>query len=261
MNTIKVYEGKIISSQLDDNVEMTYVSNQNHTKMDCLKLYVKETTSLSIVYEGKTNLLDIKIDVSNGCFSLEEIKKDEVNQVCCEYHLFNNSEMHIYKLYNTEKIKEEDTVFLEGEGASVYYHLHTLAMKEQFYNIQIYHNAVHTNCYLNNKAVVDGLGEAIFHVTNKVIKGMKNCVIEQNTRMITLNQKKGIIVPILLIDENEVDASHSAHIGTFDEESLFYLQSRGIPLESAIYMLIKGFLIDGSNHKDILETWIDQYWR
>ena len=90
---------------------------------------------------------------------------------------------------------------------------------------------------------------------------MKNCVIEQNTRMITLNQKKGIIVPILLIDENEVDASHSAHIGTFDEESLFYLQSRGIPLESAIYMLIKGFLIDGSNHKDILETWIDQYWR
>jgi Fe-S cluster assembly scaffold protein SufB len=34
-------------------------------------------------------------------------------------------------------------------------------------------------------------------------------------------------IPSLLVDENEVNASHAASVGTLDEQKLYYLMTRG----------------------------------
>ncbi len=48
-------------------------------------------------------------------------------------------------------------------------------------------------------------------------------------------------IPSLEIDANDVRASHAATISKVEEEYIFYLQSRGIPRNIAIQMIVEGF--------------------
>lgn len=260
MNTITVYDDKIKTSQIDSNIEAKFISKKDE---NYLQVKIKENANLSIRYEiHKNHPLWVEIEVLKDVqFSLEEIKTGKQNCVHYVYHLLENSEVHISKLYKVEQIEEKDIAYLEGEGARLFFHLHTLSIDEEMYDIKVYHKAAHTNCYIDNKAVTDQSGEVKFHVINKVEKGVKGCFIDQKSRVVTLNLKKSVIQPILLIDEYEVEASHSAHIGTFDQDILFYLESRGIPYKKAVYMLIKGFLMEGkSQSTEVLETFMNEYW-
>ena len=63
-------------------------------------------------------------------------------------------------------------------------------------------------------------------------------------------------------ENQDVVASHSALIGKFSADEIFYLMSRGIAQTDAQKLLTKGFLLNGiSYYKDTLESIIDKYWR
>lgn len=49
-------------------------------------------------------------------------------------------------------------------------------------------------------------------------------------------------VPALLVEQNDVKASHSAAISRMHPEDLFYLTSRGLSLKNARALVIQGFL-------------------
>ncbi len=53
---------------------------------------------------------------------------------------------------------------------------------------------------------------------------------------------RGDVNPILLIDQHEVTAGHSASAGQLDKEQLYYLQSRGIDRRTAEKLVTRGFL-------------------
>ena len=63
-----------------------------------------------------------------------------------------------------------------------------------------------------------------------------------------------IIKPNLFIDEYNSYASHGAYIGKFDEEIIFYLQSRGINIDESNKLLTKGLLL---NHIKLNEDLLD----
>jgi Fe-S cluster assembly protein SufD len=48
-------------------------------------------------------------------------------------------------------------------------------------------------------------------------------------------------IPGLVIDANDVRASHGATVGRVDDEHVFYLQSRGIPRATAVRLVVEGF--------------------
>ena len=95
----------------------------------------------------------------------------------------------------------------------------------------------------------------------KIIK----CDVSQNNKIINLTNNECIINPNLYIDEYDVTASHSAWIGTFNSDELFYLMSRGINKNDAIKLLIKGFLTNKmeirEEEKELIKNTIDNYWR
>ena len=71
-----------------------------------------------------------------------------------------------------------------------------------------------------------------------------------------------MIKPNLFIDENDVVANHSALIGTFKDDEIFYLMSRGLDKKDAENLLTKGFLLKGvTYYKEVLENIINKYWR
>jgi Fe-S cluster assembly protein SufD len=52
-------------------------------------------------------------------------------------------------------------------------------------------------------------------------------------------------VPNLEIETGEIaGAGHASATGRFDDEQLFYLQSRGIPADVARRMVVRGFFAD-----------------
>lgn len=53
---------------------------------------------------------------------------------------------------------------------------------------------------------------------------------------------RGDANPILLIDENDVEAGHAASVGPVNPVQLNYLLSRGIPKPVAQRLVIRGFL-------------------
>ena len=69
-------------------------------------------------------------------------------------------------------------------------------------------------------------------------------------------------VPNLEIETGEiVGAGHASTTGRFDDEQLFYLQSRGIPSELARRLVIRGFfaeIISKLNNEQIQERIMDR---
>ena len=71
------------------------------------------------------------------------------------------------------------------------------------------------------------------------------------------------IIPNLLIESNDIVASHSAYIGNFDDDVKFYVLSRGIKLDMLIRMLYKAILLgtmDLTIEKEEFNKIINEWW-
>jgi Fe-S cluster assembly scaffold protein SufB len=62
----------------------------------------------------------------------------------------------------------------------------------------------------------------------------------------------------LIIDNNEVQASHAESTGQMDDDHLYYLQSRGLSVDQAIRLMVKGYLssVTDSINDEALKTLI-----
>ena len=64
-------------------------------------------------------------------------------------------------------------------------------------------------------------------------------------------------IPVILCDEDDVEGNHGASIGRLDEESLFYMQSRGLSLEAA-YELVAEARMENAIHS-IMDKRVEEY--
>jgi len=189
---------------------------------------------------------------------IEEINTSQNSSINYNYELEENSHLIINKFYDALNINENNSIYLNGVGASVEFNLKTIAKTPNKFIINTYHNACNTIGNINNKGVSINSGNVTFDVSSYVENRIKGCVVNQTNHIIPLNNAKNIIKPNLYIEEEDVIANHSAYIGKFDEEIIFYLESRGLSEEEAVNLLIKGFL-NGENDKQM--EIINKYWR
>src|SRR3984893_5347312 len=68
--------------------------------------------------------------------------------------------------------------------------------------------------------------------------------IEKGAARSDAYQPKATSIPMLEIDNNDVRCTHGATVGPVDPQSMFYLQSRGIPAPTAKRMIVQGFFGD-----------------
>jgi Fe-S cluster assembly protein SufD len=94
------------------------------------------------------------------------------------------------------------------------------------------------------KGVLKGQSRTIYSGTVIIQKGAHKCNAYQTNRNILLSeQAKADSIPNLEILSNDpVRCGHAASIGPVDEDTLFYVQSRGIPFEEAQRLVVFGFL-------------------
>lgn len=263
MNRIELVNSIISKEELDSKISFTNSALNNLADIRNLVFEIIQDTSLEINYlsEEETKL-SITFLVKEGVnFKLTEIKEGKKFKTQVKFYLAKDSHVEVTKFYDVDAVRELDIIYLEKEGAKIDYNFKTISTGIEKYDIMVYHNDANTISRIKNSGV-NVEGSLIFNVSSFVPNGKVKCLLEQNGKIINLTNNKCQINPNLLIDENDVEANHSANICKFSDDEMFYLQSRGLNEEEALNLLIKGFLLDkvSVNYKKI-ENIINRYWR
>ncbi|MGN1054920.1 MAG: SufD family Fe-S cluster assembly protein [Erysipelotrichaceae bacterium] len=119
-----------------------------------------------------------------------------------------------------------------------------LTIDEKIINLNYINKDRYSEVNIDNSCVCLDKSVLKLDCTGKIEKGAKVSKNHQSSRCLTIdNPKKAEIKPILLIDENDVEASHSLSSGTIDQDVLFYLYSRGISYHDAMILFIHSYLL------------------
>lgn len=262
MNKVIIY-GEDIKIENSDGIEVSVGEASKFLNVQSVKIKVIKDTDIVIDASEVDIKLDFYINVLEGVkVNIYEYKHDGDYKFQYKYYLEKNSYLNIEKLNDGKEIKEMMVINLNGEKAKANFHLKTISKTHEKYNFLVYHNAKNTVSNIVNNGVNILDGELEFNVSGFVSKGITGCDINQSGRIINMTENPCTIKPNLFIDEEDVVANHSALIGTFSPDEIFYLMSRGISKRNSENLLTKGFLLNGiTYYRKTLEEMINKYWR
>ncbi|MFZ3070888.1 MAG: Fe-S cluster assembly protein SufD [Anaerolineaceae bacterium] len=104
------------------------------------------------------------------------------------------------------------------------------------------HLAPQTTSNLLFKGAVAGKSKAVWEGMIYVApNALKTDGYQSNRNLILSDEAEISAIPGLEILADDVRCSHGASVGRVDDEELFYLQSRGIPLAEAEQLIVEGF--------------------
>ena len=151
----------------------------------------------------------------------------------------------------TALARNDFQVLLDGPGASsILNGLYLTADNQHLDNlISIDHAKPNTSSRLSYKGILDGKSKAVFGGQVLVRKDAQKADAQQSDKNLLLSDQAEVdSKPSLLIYADDVKCGHGATAGHVDEDSLFYLRSRGLDPETASRMLIHAFA------REIIET-------
>lgn len=134
---------------------------------------------------------------------------------------------------------------LKGEGARSEFTGVTFAGQGQYLDTgtQVLHLASNTYSNVNTKSISKSGGVAIYRGLVKVAKNAKNCKSTVSCESLMLDDiSRSDTIPVMDIQNDEVDLGHEAKIGKISDEAIFYLMSRGISEKDARAMIVRGFV-------------------
>lgn len=104
------------------------------------------------------------------------------------------------------------------------------------------HHARDTACDIVWRGVADQRARGVFHGAITVATGADGADARLSNKNLLLSAQAEIDTqPVLEIHADEVKAAHGATVGQLDERALFYLRSRGLPLDDARRLMIGAF--------------------
>ncbi|MFL6150773.1 MAG: Fe-S cluster assembly protein SufD, partial [Ornithinibacter sp.] len=109
------------------------------------------------------------------------------------------------------------------------------------------HNAPHTRSNVDYKGALQGEGAHAVWVGDVLIRKVAEGIetYEENRNLVLTDGCRADSVPNLEIETGEIaGAGHASTTGRFDDEQLFYLQSRGIREDEARRLVVRGFFAD-----------------
>ncbi len=133
---------------------------------------------------------------------------------------------------------------LNGRGALVEGFEIFFTDDKQRYDFEsnLVHNSPDSTGSTQARGVLKGESQSIFKGMIKIVNAAKNSrSYLAHHAMILERTAKSDGIPGLEIDNNEVKATHSASVAQIDEEQLFYLMARGLPIDEARKIVVLGF--------------------
>lgn len=244
--------------------------NRNEIRCECEGVIVGDNV-ITFVSDGEYDIeygLIDKIDIVfrvRGCsVIIQESSFDNDLVVNNRYEIYNGK-IIVNKFYSNKSVRENISIFLNSIGDRIDYNFSSISRLEEYYEINVFHNCKNTISNISNKAVSLKNSILNFVVNSSVYKECIQSKLDQNTRIVTMGDSNCKICPNMFIDVDDAYARHGSVIGTFKDDQVFYLMSKGISYNDAIKLLIKGFILGNEEitvdlRKRIINI-IEMYWR
>lgn len=181
-----------------------------------------------------------------------EIKKDEekiiyTNDTDVTYNV--SGKLTVYNYINDKSINI--IINLISEEAYVEYHLSTINTNDNKISVKVNHLKEKTTSKIYNHGVNLKDKNLTFDIYGVIPKTSSSSICNQENQIINIENGNSKINPNLLIENYDTVSSHSAYIGKFKDEKMFYLMSRGISKNVANNMLIKSLLLNGGDKDNL----------
>ncbi|SHH36905.1 SufD family Fe-S cluster assembly protein [Thermosipho atlanticus] len=237
-------------------------------------------------YEISDSLTLVRI-IRNRSFSNNTVRilvKDGAdlnlyNLYLTEENSFGNSNLFIWT-ENNAKVKVRD--FFAGKGKLANYLGMKMNGRGANIDIKPYFlgdgNAIFDLLYLlrfvgqenigkvKAEGALSGKAKIIFRGILDIKRGAKNVEAQEEEKCVLLSKDSTMeAIPSLLVDENEIVASHAASSAPIDSESIFYLMSRGFSEEEAKKYIINGIFesliieLSNFNIEGLIKGVLDKY--
>lgn len=209
-----------------ENQELEFKSDENIT------IFLNsETSNSSVIFEnGIYNVL--VFNSTNYNVSLSEnitVKNAKLNITYLDlnsYDFKQNTNIDVYE----DSILNVNSIYLGIKNKKIIFNINNLVKNSK--------------SYINNNVVC--LNDASFEldIIGNIKKGAKKSVCKQTSNCLTFESPKlAKVLPVLNIDENDVEAKHALSSGTLDEEVLFYMNSRGLDKKDALALILVSYLL------------------
>jgi len=228
---LKVKKNKIVEKTIQ---LLSFVTEEESFSRN-RNLIVAEANSQVKIIEKQISLNDSKTFANN----LTEISVGE------------NSNYYHYRIQN-----DNDSASLSEENAVANFNGITLLTKNEQVDNHTYVDHLVPNCDSHElfKGIYDGSSKGVFRGKIFIHKDAQNTNGNQQNSNLVLSEKAQINAkPQLEIYADDVKASHGCTIGQLDEEALFFLRSRGIPLKEAKALMMFAFASEALENVKIEE--------
>ena len=234
---IKEYSDMQLDIYLKNKIEATYILEFKQVFNLVIRI-VLENAKLNLIIIDREIKEKIKGDnKENG-----KIKLESISVIGKE-----NSKIDIVKI----DIGEYDKYFnyisdLVENQAEVNMTLAYVLNKKQVFDMSFNqrHMALNTIGNIKIEGVQKDESSKIFKGTIDFKKGSKGSIGNEYESITNYSKKtKSISLPILLTAENEIFGNHSASHGKYDNEQLYYIQSRGFNIKEAQNIIAESKII------------------
>ena len=199
------------------NIEVdNVIMNNNKVTLHNQTFKKIEATGVCELNLFNCNIIDLNIEISDNS-SLLINYFNLINKLDTKINVnANNKSVFIlnHSFVNNEKYNLEVNTFFKSEEASITVNINGINDKGTLTSS--------VNGYVDNEKF--------------------NNTLEENMRVINLNNGKVTSNPNMYISTSKVIANHNTTIGSVREDELLYLMSKGINKENAIKLICKGFL-------------------
>ena len=186
---------------------------------------------------------DIDFNVlENVIVRLFIFSRDNDLKISNHYVLDAHSELYQYQFFDNYNVIDHSVIDMVGENSKYYLGFSSISHGNEEYHIIVNHCNHHVSSDINFKCIGLDKSHIYIQIDSNLEKGNIDCVMDQNSRILTLGDVDACIVPNMFIEEDSVVARHGSVIGSFTQDEMFYLMSRGISYDEAMLLLVKGFL-------------------
>ena len=201
---------------------------------------ILKSSNVNIEYDLKDGEYSVLIfnDV-NSDLNLNETGKIENAEVKINYLELND--------YNLKQLSKVDVL----KNSTLKVNATYLGVNTKNIVFDLYNKESDSLIDINNNIVCLDKADFKLDCIGTIVKGSKRAKCHQASHCLTLgNPKKAEVLPVLNIDENDVEASHSLSSGTIDEEILFYMNSRGLSANEALNLILRSYLMPNDHYYD-----------
>lgn len=257
-----VYGGKKEQIFLSTSGEYEIVLNAVEEAVIEIKEHVKAVVLLKLQNMDETNisiqvLENAQVNILHQCEN--SISIVERGYIFGEANLKSG-----FYVLNSMKSSMDVKYFLKESGAEAFVMTSCLSSDKNIFDVECVHEVCMTSSMMENYAISKESGKYAITASGRICKGAYGSKSHQSTRVLTMGDKQNAsVTPLLLIDENDVEASHACALGAMNEDHLYYLKTRGLNDTQALGLLTLSYvlpllrIVEGSNFEELVEKEIE----